>query len=428
MNKETVNRLQNIAIVALSLSAILIVLRFPLISGGLTGRLQTLLTARPTDVGGQQSSDLTGLISAVHLSVAGEPEYGRFHQLYADVDGALFLELAPLFREALGSASPALPSTNLALQRALASPCLYLDLAAALPAELVAAWLGEALPQGCEGTLRAMALTGGEARCELYLLFEDGTVCCCGTALPADAVRQTALRHPPNGGRFAYETNYSTLSPYALLLSSQEALPSLNAALPSGYTVYNLLHALGYNTYTSYGYQESDGVEVIMDSPGTLRISPGGTVEFTESGEEERGGASLFMIRRDGEGGVTCVEAALAADALAQALSGGSGGSPMVLTRLTSTQDGYEAEFTYQPERLPVLFSNGAAALTVSIREDRIAAFVYRCRSYAQTEELTELLPPAMATAMAALRPGAALIPGYMDAGQSLLSPQWLAS
>ena len=73
-----------------------------------------------------------------------------------------------------------------------------------------------------------------------------------------------------------------------------------------------------------------------------------------------------------------------------------------------------------------MVFSDGEAALTVTITGRAITAFVYRCQAYAITEENSALLPAAMAMAIASLHPGCSLSLAYVDGGAGTLSAFWL--
>ena len=78
-------------------------------------------------------------------------------------------------------------------------------------------------------------------------------------------------------------------------------------------------------------------------------------------------------------------------------------------------------------EGLPVILPRDREALSVTIDGQTITAFTYYCRSYSVDERESALLPPSMATAIAALHSGAGLSIGYVDNGLELLTAQWLS-
>lgn len=423
--KTTVDRVQNFILLLLSCSALALLFKLPLLSGSLDARLQSLLTVSPAAVQ-QQSQDLTGLIDAVHLVSTGDSEYGRYSQLYLSADSAALLEVYPLFREALGSSAEMGVTADMTLQDALDTPSLYLDLTAPLPPQVVNAWLGESA--GGEWTdfgqdVRALALTTEESSATLYLLGGDGAIFRYETALPAAAVQETAGGFAPNGGSFAFESSYSPLAPYTVLVASLSPLPEISAGLPGGYTAYNLLTALDFNAHTNSRYSEQGGAEVVVGSPGTLRIATDGTVSYT--GEPEAV-SELYQVSSAGEA-PTSLELIASVRQLVSALTEGTGASPLYLHAISEEEGTYTVSFRYQQGGIPVVFPDGADALSVTIQDGTITAFTYRCRSYAAAERTAALLPPAMAIAIASLRPGAGLSLGYVDNGAENLSPRWLA-
>lgn len=425
--KGTIDRLQNFALLLLSLSALILLFRLPLLNGSLSSRLQALLTAAPTAGSQQQAQDLTDLIPSVHLVATGDIEYGRYSQLYLPVDSAAFLEVSPLLREAWGSSIEIGATADLTLQEALSNPSLYLDLTISLPLEVVTAWLGgdtEEARMTYDQEVRAMALTTEETTATLYLYGVDGSIFRYETALPSSAVQETAAAFAPNGGTFAFESNYSPLRPYTVLVSSLAPVPEVQAGLPDGYTAYNLLTALDFNAHTNSRYTERDGsAEVVEGSPGTLRIGADGTVTYT--GEPEAA-SDLYQVSSAGEAPTT-LEVLAAARRLAAALTEGTSASPLYLLGIQETAEGYTVSFHYQAGGLPVVFPDGEGALSLTIREGAITAFTYRCRSYALTDQESTLLPPAMAIAIASLRPDTGLSLSYVDNGAEILSARWLA-
>lgn len=94
--KDTIDHVQNFVLLLLSLSALILLFRLPLLSGSLGSQLQNLLTAAPVAGTQQQAQDLTDLIPSVHLVATGDSEYGRYSHLYLSTGSAAFLEVSPL--------------------------------------------------------------------------------------------------------------------------------------------------------------------------------------------------------------------------------------------------------------------------------------------------------------------------------------------
>lgn len=412
MSKKTVDRLQNLALAALTLSAVFLLLSFFHLRGGWTARFQNLLAVRPTAGGQEEAGGLGELLAAPHIMITSDSEYGRCGRLYTPAGDALLEKMLPLFGEALGSADQVGAAADQTLRTGLGKSSLYLDLTVELPLEVVAAWLGER--SVFDRTVRAMALTTeGRDTAVLYLCGGEGEIFRYFTALPASAVEDLTEQVSPNGSLFAYETNYAPLSPYTVLVREVEGLPQVRSELPATYSSYRLLTALDFNAHTNSRYAEPDGTEVVMDGRRTLRIGPDGTVTYGSGGEDAggRGGA---------------LEALRAAGSLARALAGGVDASPLYLRRLEVREDGCLVGFQYQVEGVPVLFPDEADALTVLVRGSEVVEFTYRCRSYVPEEEMSVLLPPTMAVAIASLYPEGGLSIGYVDGGSGRLHADWL--
>lgn len=414
--KRLRNAVQNAALALLTLSALFLIARLPLLQNiRLSDQVQTLFPAG----GGQEGEELpAGMFSSLHLMVTGgSGEYGRCGQLCASAGDTLL----QLFQEALGSAGPAGPVTDGAFRKALDGPGIYLEFSGGpLPLEIVAAWLGE--ETDFSQTVRAMALTAGEEEAALYLLDEEGGVSLYGTSLPGSAVREKCADFVPNGACFAYESDYRTLSPYTVLTAESALPPDVRGERPAGYSAYNLLTALEFNAHTLSRYKESGGAEVVEESPRSLRISPDGMVSFINRGEGAPG-----LYQASGQG---LREVLAAAWRLASALTEGTGASPLYLCGAEIGENGCTLFFRYQVEGVPVFFSGEEDALTVTLREGNVTAFTYRCRVYTaqeeDTEELPGPLPVAMAQAIAAGYPGSRLFMGYVDDGSGRVAAQWL--
>ncbi len=412
MSKKLVDRLQNVALVVLTLSAVFLLLSFFHLRGGWTARFQTLLAVRPAAGGQEEASGVGELLAAPHIMVTSDSEYGRCGRLYTPAGDALLEKMLPLFGEALGSADQVGAAADQTLRAGLGKSSLYLDLTVELPLEVVAAWLGERTV--FDRAVRAMALTTeGRDTAVLYLCGGEGEIFRYFTALPASAVEALTESVSPNGSLFAYETNYAPLAPYTVLVREAEGLPQVRSELPATYSSYRLLTALDFNAHTNSRYAEPGGTEVVMDGRRTLRIGPEGTVTY-DSGEEDAGG----------RGGA--LEALRAAGSLAAALTGGVDASPLYLRRLEEREDGYLVGFQYQVEGVPVRFPDEADALTVLVRGAGIAEFTCRCRTYVPEEEASVLLPPIMAAAIASLYPEGELSLGYVDSGSGRLHADWL--
>ena len=418
-NKRLRGGVQNVCLILLTLSALFLLARLPMLREiRLPGQVPALFSPEASPGGQEEEALPAAMFPSMNLMVTGDSQYGRYGRLCVSADDTSLQQITPQFGEALGSASTAERVSDDVFRRALEGPGLYLELTAGqLPLEAAAAWLGERAV-GFDQLLRAMALTIGEAdAAQLFLLDGQGDIFCYDTALPASAVRTLCESFSPNGGYFSYETASEGVAPYTVLTAEALAPPDLLAELPAGYSVYNLLTALGLNAHTLSRYTESGGAEVVEESSRTLRITPDGGVTLIS-----RGGSALY--RASGRG---LRETLAAAWRLAADLTKGTGASPLYLQAVEAAEGGYILRFRYQAEGIPIFFSDEEDALTVSYQNGGVASFAYRCRSYgAAEEEPAALLPASMAQAIAAERPGSGLSVGYEDDGTGRLSAQWL--
>ncbi len=420
MNKKAfINFLQNLTLLTLSFTAVLLLTRFPMLDGAVSGRVRELLSVPEKSV--QSAFDLTTAITTVHFAVTDDSEYGRYTEINAATDGAEFSRLSPILRAAIGSAVPGRAATQAELRTALATPGIFVDLTTVLPMSVVAAWLGEEFSGG--ENIRALALTTARETAVLFLLLDDGSVTRCECALSSSAVREVTAGFAPNAGQFAFESDYDTLSPYTILVQQVNDAVQMEAAIPAGYSAYNLLTALDFNAHTNARYTESSGTEVVMQSPRMLRIGTDGTVQYSCDGEVTN---ALYRIACAGEM-PSAAEAVQGACALAAALNQGTDAAPLSLDLVEQTETGWSISFCYRLDGVRVRFSNEHTALRVKIDGDMITKFEYYCRAYIPTEDRTVLLPPSMAVAIASMHENAELTLSYVDTGAAVIGAHWFA-
>jgi len=414
-NKRLRDWVQNAALVVLTLSALFLLIRLPLLQN-IRSSARPLFSGEPGPA--PEDTPPAAMLSSMNLLVTGDSEHGRSGKLCTGMEDAALEEAAPLFQEALGSAVLDGEASDAVLRRALNDPGLYLEFTCGeMPIQAVAAWLGE--ETDLEQSVQAMALTAGDDdQVVLFLLDQTGKITRCGTALPGSAVRTACENFAPNGACFAFETEYTSLAPYTVLVTETAVFPVVSAERPAGYSAYNLLTALDFNAHTLSRYTESGGAEVVEESPRTLRIAPDGMVSFIS-----RGSAASNLYRVSGQG---LREILTSGWRLAAALTDGAGASPLFLQAAEESEAGYILRFRYEVNGVPVFFSDGSDALTVTFQDGAVSSFTYRCRSYTPlAEEPAALLPAGMAQAIAADYPDADLSIGYEDDGSGQLTAQW---
>lgn len=420
MNKKLfINFLQNLSLMMLSVTAILLLLQFPMLDGVLSGKMRALLSASESSV--ERSEDLTTAVASVHFAVTDDNEYGRCTKINEPTSGADFQKLLPLIREAIGSAAGETPATEAELKEALNGSGIYVDLTTTLPLSFVAAWLGEEYESA--DNVCALALIAAQETAVLFFLRDDGTVIRCESALTSSAVRELTASFVPNGGRFAYESDYKSLAPYTILVRETGVMAQIGASIPNGYSAYNLLTALDFNAHTNARYTESGGAEVVIQSPRMLKIGPEGTVRYSSSGEITN---ELFRIPCSGEQ-PTSAEILQSACTLADALCSGTNAASLSLESVEKTESGWIISFCYHTNGVRVRLSDERSALRVIVVGDTITEFEYYCRAYTPLQENSALLPPSVAVAIAAMHEGAELTVAYVDNGAAILNANWLS-
>ncbi len=420
MNKRViVNFLQNLTLLVLTVTAMLLLMRFPMLDGVVSARMRAILSTPESSV--QHSVDLAGAVAAVHLVVTDETGFGRYSEINAPTAGAEFQKLEPLLRGAIGSATDAREATHAEFRTAMETPGIYVDLTTALPISAVAAWLGEQF--NSDDNVRALALTTARETALLFFLREDGSILRCECALTSSAVREVAAEFQPNGGQFAYETEYETLAPYTVFVQTVDSVVKVDASIPAGYSAYNLLTALNFNAHTNSRYFESSGTEVVMQAPHFLWIGTDGAVHYSSDGEVTD---PLYRIAYTGET-PGAVDALRGAYLLATALSNGTEAATLSLEHIEKTETGWIVTFGYRYDGVCVRLGSKRTALRVVVTGDTITEFDYFCRAYTSTQEAAVLLPPSMAVAIASVYNGGELTLAYVDDGVNVHGAHWFA-
>ena len=183
-----------------------------------------------------------------------------------------------------------------------------------------------------------------------------------------------------------------------------------------------ILAKLQFNPNTKSRYTETGGTEVIMENGRALRLQADGKIVYQSGGEgvlkvAETAG-DLPAIRDIVEGSKTLM------DELA-GLAGGAG----ALYLTGAEQNGNETVLTYgyQVQGIPVCFSDGFDAGSITISGSVVSDLSLRLRRYTVQEETSMLLPLRQALAIAERYDGAELFIGYAGDGNGRIKACWLA-
>lgn len=413
MGKLTRNRLQNIAICLLALSAVALFAQIQLTA---LGRSQ--LTAGPAETVQGVTGSLAEFASPLRVAVTNS--FGRSGQGRSTTSDASALVL--LLGEALGTAGPASIVPETAFRELLDGECIYFDFTVSLPLSVLSALLGaEVSPSLASLSARRLILAASHSSVQLY--FQDESVYSCTTSVLGSALLSVLDSYQSSSASFAFELGeeYTSLDPYTLFTDELSGYHTLSASNPLADTD-TLLRQLQFNPHTNNRYVDSvDGTEVIIENDRTLRIYTDGTVTY-QSGDGDRS----FPVSAVGET-PTAVEAAAAARSLAESVLS-PGEASLCLRGIQQNSGGWLVSFGYQADGVPILFSNETSAAELLIQNGSIVSFTLRFRSYSATDSPSVLLPVRQAAAIAQHRySGAELTVTYVDTGSDSVSAQWVA-
>lgn len=427
MSKRTaISLLQNAAILLLIISAGFLLMR---VISYETGRPITLSALFSSAVSTQQdtvhATDLSDMPAPYSLVVTSA--FGRSSSLPGDGSRPATDAVRSLLQEALGSAESATAVDEDEFRTALASPGIYLDYFLPLSADIVAGRLGVSVSR--TSNIRRILLTGeGNDTATLYLWDGSGTAERCKTAASSAALLNTIASYTADDTFFAFEGGeaYAHLDPYTLLRRSTASPRLLTASVPAlASDTDQLLALLDFNVHTESRYRLSDGTEVIVESPRSLRLRPDGTIEYAA---DENTDSPLFQVS-SAQGVPTAADAVLAARSLIETLFADPAFSStaLYLSRTGKTANGYLLSFQYMVDGLPVYRSDGSSAMTITVSGSAITAFTLCWRQYTPGEETRALLPARQAAALADDYSMPYMTIGYADHGGSTLQPSWLA-
>lgn len=419
--KKRQNRLQNIAIALLSVTAVALFVQTQLFNlradGGYLSGLLSPGAVRKT----QSVSGLTDLALPVRVAVTGA--YGRWAEPALTTGDEEFAKPGGLLMEALGSAGAARrcgPEEFRAALRADAESVgsVYYDFGSSLPLSILAGLVG-AEWSGGELSARRLLL---EARGDAVRLFAwDGGEDCfvCPTALSAGSVEELVGEYPLGSAWFAFDQPDSGghVDPFSLF-SDQPAQP-VNLSVSGGIADSDaVLEALSFNPHTNSRYPEPSGAEVVVEGDRNLRIHPDGEIAY-------QGGDGTLRVPSAG-GVPTETEAVVGVVQLLGRLLPAQDGGELFLQELVSGEGNKILRFAYQYGGLPIRFADGGFAAEVTLEGASVVQLKLRVRRYAPGEGGGRLLPLAQALSIARAWPGRELAVRYVDGGNAAAA-QWLA-
>ena len=398
------------ALVALLLISALFLLR----RTGYYAGIRSLLSSAPA--GGESAgtdepaaADASVGVKCVAVTVCGPEGGARYGVAYDPAAEGLLRRFSVDLGEALGSADDPAECTEDALRARLAESCVCFHFADPIPLGLLAGWLGTDMAGAAAGDSAAfLCLSAARDTTTLCYRTPEGACFTCATAAKPEALRVRTLDYPPNGARYAWETERLGDGD-ALLLSGapQPAVLKSAVALPAGAERDALLSAVGMNSFVASSYTESDGTVVYVNDETTLRLSPGGTATFRRGAADAHGRDTM----------AAAVETAWRLIERSVGQSSGDGTLYFAGIRRNEARQSWTVLADYMADGIPVRLAAGHAA-EIEVRYEAVVQAQLQFRRFTRTEERTALLPWLQAAAIAQAQGSEpALI--YADAGDA---------
>ena len=408
--------LQNVIITLLSLSAVFLFTRTQIYNLG-EQRYSELFSPTAVQSDMTVSQQPTGLRTPLRLAVSGP--YGRYAVITLRTDDESFDVPGRLLGEAIGSAKTYIPCDEQDFLSALDGTSVYYDFLHPLPLSLVAGLVGSS----SEEDVNARALTVSAADGDLYLWDGAEEYRRYTTAVTPESLDSVVNRYELGNAVFAMDgingKELESIAPYALFLQEEPVLPVLTERI-SAFDADRLLQTMQFNPNTHSRYMESTGTEVVVENGRTLRIHTDGSIVY-------RSGGDATLTVEAGENSAL-PELAAGCGALLQKLTASAEGqSSLYLEQVQKTGEQVTLVYGYEAGGVPVRFSDGGHAATVTLSGTAVTALELRLRSYVETGEESSVLPLRQAAAIAERYEETELFIGYAGDGTGRVSVHWLA-
>lgn len=432
--RRTAERLKNLLIVFLSLSALYLCARTGLysnLSGGWSGLLQSRESAPPLGSAEGSQPDLIPVRIAVQCG-----ESGRFAAQYSQaLTDEVYSGVRGLLAEALASARPPRQTTEAEWRRALGREGICFDYLGEMPLDTLCTWLGEGSRNpSLSGTARRLLVARGTVGDSVLLYYqnqEDSSYYACETALAYTGRMAEALDAYSGGGAlFAFEQGpesaYSVLDPYVLLSAaplSPRVYRGSNPLSGDSAAVERVRQALSFRSQSDGGYAVQGGVR-FREGRETLEILDKGTVTYHAS----EPAASRYALDEGSAAGLT--EHVEAAWRLAEATVGSlCGEGRLYLMDVLESGRGTAIRLGYTLDGAAVELSGGGEAARFFIREGYITDYTLQFRCYEDTGSQSLVLRELQAAAAleALSPPGRELVLRYGDGGGETVEAGWVA-
>ncbi|NBI66041.1 hypothetical protein D1646_04285 [Pseudoflavonifractor sp. 60] len=430
--RRAIELAKDVLIVLLTCSALWLVAQTPLV-GPLSGlfREEGIQAAPGQSQSVSRGTGAVPLAMAVNLPASSELESGEVRWGIRYDQGTcqeLFQQVAGPLVEALSSAGAPEAVSRGHWERALTEmQSVYMDFQGEVPLPVLLGWLSGS-ETGLTASVRRIVLTVWEDGVDLYYQdVGDGRYYRCRSEVADPFSLAEALSGVTgNGAFYAFESElYQELDPDTLLLPQAPAPMIYTASNPvAGQgALQSLVQDLGFSLNSTSFYSTDE--QVARSGDDSVRLSDRGVAQYLYEGRSESG---LFPVISQGESGAlfnsveTCRQLALSVTASR------CGEARLYLLSVSERPEGWEIEFGYSLNGVPVQLEGNCAARFL-VERGQIVQFVICLRSYAASGTTSLVLPPRQAAAALVAQglEGEELLLTYDDSGEDTVTAGWSA-
>ena len=382
-DRRWMERAKNVLIVLLTLSAVFLLTKTPLVQdSGLVNLFQAPKSS------GAPSSGAAGGGPVLPARMAVYRDGARCGLQYDDDRvSELFAALGPLLGDALAAAEEPWSITEAAWRGYLQTPGICFDFDGGLPLAALCLWLGDDGPCALSGSARRVLLASGEGD-QVLLCWQDadsGGFFACGTALSHALHIESAIAGvDTNGALFAFEDPSlpARLDPYTLIAEggTEGTRYSASNPLTASANAQAVLDALSFN---SQNHAPGSSGEVYLDGGDRLVVGGGGTVTYRAAQGDKYPVGSGASGAADG-----------ARSLAEQVMAPLCGDARLALSSVQPWQEnGWRVRFHYRLNGAAVYLYDEGWAAEFFIQDGYITDFTLHLRSYTAGES-DVLLPP----------------------------------
>jgi len=401
--------------------------------------MQSLLREERPQGGSSQSGSGDRVEAALPMAMAvglpsagglpgGERETDRYAVQY-DQAGCqvLFQQVAGPMAEALSSAQSPQEISREQWEEALSGTLgVYMDLQGEVPLSVLTGWLAGG-SGSADAVVRKLVLAVQDEGVSLYYRNEeDGRYYrCLSEVVDPLSLADTLSGMTGNGAFFAFESeHYGDLDPDTLLFSEAPAPGAYTASNPAAggqEALEAIVQDLGFPLNSTSFYSADE--QVARSGDDSVRLSDRGVALYT-AGED----GGRYSVLDQGCGNAMLDRVETCRQLAAAALGGRCGEARLYLISAEAVSGGWEIQFGYSLNGVPVCLEEGYAARFL-IRGDKIEQFTLHFRSYVSGGGTSLVLPPRQAAAALAAGglEGEELLLIYMDNGGDALTASWAA-